>query len=215
MPVLVPDGWESFDGGATSCGDLSLTADGDFDCAESANVVITLTASGGVPPYTWDTDKGIVTGISATQAELVPAANPGSAVPGPAYGHVVKYSDLFCNCSCIWYKCDDSLDLGCQDTGCGTCWILTGGTQCSCATCEQAADVMFRLRADGDPCGTGTPQLGSGCAGLSSFHRQCDSRTAGMISGGCNPCAISMEGGAVVTVTDSLGNEAFVAVDSL
>jgi hypothetical protein len=214
MAVLVPDGWESFDGGAEVCGDLALEADGDFECMESANVVITLTASGGVPPYTWDTDKGIVTSINATQAELVPEANPGSSVPGRAYGIVAKYSDLFCNCSCQFYRCDDSLEIECQDTGCGECWSDSGGSSCACATCAAGSDIMFRLRPT-DSCNTGTPQMGSGCEGLLSVHRFCDARSGGQISGGCNPCALSMEGGAVVTVTDAVGNEAFVAVDSL
>jgi hypothetical protein len=209
MAVLVPEGWESFDGGATSCEDVSVAASGDLDCRNGGQTV-TLTASGGVPPYTWDTDVGIVTAINATQAELTPAANPGSATSGIAYAIAAKYAGVFCDCVCQNYNCDDSPNGGCVGFGCNICWLGS----CSCATCAGGADALFKIVA-GDPCHQGKPTVGSACAGLESYHRYCDKRTGGQISAGCNPCGLSMEGGAVVTVTDSLGNEAFVAVDSL
>jgi hypothetical protein len=38
----------------------------------------------------------------------------------------------------------------------------------------------------------------------------CDTRTAGMISNGCNPCGL--QAGATVTVTDALGTQVTIVL---
>jgi len=194
----------------STCGvGLTVSANRALNC-HNGILDVTLTAAGGSAPYTWATTKGIITpGIPTSTAVLTPAANPGSAVAGDAFLIAAKFMPGFCDCVCRAFGCDDVANSACTGVGCNSCWPTT----CSCTGCANGSDSLFRTDPIFDNCGK--PYYVDGCTGLEALHRHCDVRTAEMISGGCNPCSISMDGGAVVTVTDNQGTSAFVAVDSL
>lgn len=194
----------------SSCVPLSLAASGDMDCHSGASV--TLTASGGVAPYSWETTKGTLSSTTGAVVTLTPPTNSGSSFqPGViAYGIAVKYIVTFCACRSSHWDCGGNQVQDCLAINSAGCW----GNTCSCSNCAQAADAVCDLNGAGQCSKPACPDSDP-CVTLESLHKFCDERTQEQIDNSCNPCAISMQGGAVVTVTDSLGQSAFVTIDTI
>lgn len=199
-----------------------------LDCHSGKS--LRLLACGGQGPYSWSktgsvTLTGPQAGASAgTTAEgssvtVRPPTNSGSAVAGNAY--TIYY--LYCQhsgggagvCSGALFNLFDWRKYGCDDAATGNC---TGnsvdGTGCAASPTSpcKAGDCQ-------DNCSSGN------CSGTQSFRGadtpcthdanlsgggMCDTRTAGMISNGCNPCGL--QAGSTVTVTDALGNSVTITL---
>jgi hypothetical protein len=209
-------------GGSCETSFPSLMASGAMDCSLGTAACITVTVTGGVAPYDWSTNLGVISG-SGSSITLCPEANPGSGVGGNAFGKCAMYCCVFVSCSCSYFGCNDQINAGCSGTGCATICSATG-RNCTCSSCSGCSPLDCCLGGQpgcmsvnscnhGGCCGT-TNNPGNGCACLAASGAQADLRTGTMISAGCNPCSISMAGGNVtVTVTDALGSSAFVVID--
>jgi hypothetical protein len=204
MAIELPNNWTTFSGGdGASCAlsTPSINASGEMDCEAGASV--TLTVTGGIGPYDWTTTKGVITGSPGTSVTLTPPANPYTGAAGTvAYSIGTKIIDVFCACRTSIWDCYGTKFQTCL--GINACW--TGS--CVCGNCAGAADAVCDISCT-PSCACGKPACaGSGCPEANSHHF-CINGT-----GNCQPCAISMNGGAVVTVTDSLGQSAFVTVST-
>jgi len=211
---IATEGWTSFSGGAgESCAVSTPVINGaqDMDCHGTASV--TLTVSGGIGPYSWVTTEGQLSSASGTSTTLTPAANPGSghAPSTGAYGIATKRIVTFCSCLASTWNCAGDALSTCEAVSSAGCWLLGTGGSCSCSNCGSAADAVCDDTCT-PTCSCGKSQCAGGGCPESNAHTFCDFRDAAAIAAGCNPCAISMSGGAVVTVTDSLGQSAFVTI---
>jgi hypothetical protein len=213
-------------GGPGGGGDCDDGPDDTINLDCQSTTCVTLTVCGGLNPYTWSTDNGTLNTTVGQTVILCAPANSGSGVAGNAYTYSAKYVQAFCTVACAkaTYKCDGTLNttLNCSSGGCEVCFChgASPGT-CNPPTCVCSG---FLPSTPAPACRVGlSAQCGFSACGtvdlcvLAETFRQCfrDARTAGMISGGCNPCAISMEDGATVTVTDVLGNSTSVFIDSI
>ncbi|MBI3932228.1 MAG: hypothetical protein HY317_02335 [Acidobacteria bacterium] len=180
---LFCEDWEDFGFRANPL--ALLPRDGTLDCPDGS---VTLTASGGRPPYVWSATKGVLEAAGAT-ATLRP---PRSSVPGVAYfdfrsrdvGNGIALEAHL-------HICDDGIAGACF----GNIPKPLGGGDCTAdpvgpATCGWTVWVT-----------TACPPQRM-CDG--TFF-QCDQRTPAMIEAGCKPCSLEMGGGSVVTVTDAAG----------
>jgi hypothetical protein len=198
---ITTDGWTSFSGGAGASCTVSLpviSGAEDMVCDGAASV--TLTVSGGVGPYSWGTTKGQLSSATGTSTTLTPPTNPYSGSAGTtAYRITTKSLRTFCGCATSIWDCYDNKFQTC--IGGNPCWAGA----CSCSNCTSAADAVCDTTL---PLSCGKPQCADagGCPEVNA-HKFCIDAT-----GDCQPCAVSMDGGAVVTVTDSLGQTAFVTI---
>jgi hypothetical protein len=187
-------------GGMCTGTPLDITASSTtFDCSGPG---VTLTATGGVPPYTFSADVGTITATGSDTALLTAPPNPGAFQPGAAYS-VWDGSNPTFTCSgghstcnfgwaCIggpgaplrFYDCSGTFTGG---RDCGGAFDCVGfGPMCPVADCN--ALELPKVAADCGP--AGTPR---------------DLRSAAQLASGCNPCVLSMAGGSNVSVTDSAG----------
>ena len=215
-PVVFPGGGIGSGGGSGGSGgdapSQPLNGSGGTMNCFTGQTSVPLVATGGVPPYTWSTDRGSITvGDPTSSATLTPATNTGSGVAGNAYGKQVKYCCTFTGCVGEIWKCDGTVAFPCGTGSVPDC----GLGACACGSCSGCSNLSGCIDIAGcacrvDPvtrcCGQGTT-FSSACAALASHGTACDLRSAGMIAAGCNPCAVQfMSGEPVVTVTDSEGN---------
>jgi len=231
MAIETP-GWASFDGGDSAVCSLSspsisgpTTPGGSTppNCEEELFPVDNLNCEGartsnlfvcgGIPPYSWSTSKGTVTPTTGTSTTLTPPANPGAAYnPGTiAYGIATKYIDVFCACNSSHWDCGENLVQECLHPNSTSCWQVChpeGG--CPCSNCATAADAVCSTCSP--ICSCGKSPCGGNVCPEALAHCFCDERTADQIANLCNPCPIALSGGAVVTVTDALGQTDFVTV---
>jgi hypothetical protein len=203
MAIEVP-GWTTFTGGddgdACTLSTPSIGASGDMDCEGS--MAVTLTVTGGIGPFSWGTTKGILTPTTGTTVVLTPPVNTYSGPIGTnAFSMGTKSKKTFCGCRSTVWDCYGTKWATCQSSH--TCWNT--GFACSCANCSQAADAVC-VQPGHSGCGLPTCNDADGCP-ENNAHDFCINAT-----GDCYPCAVSMNGGAVVTVTDSIGQTAFVTV---
>ena len=206
----------------------SCNANNSLKCTSTKS--LRLIACGGVGPYSWSKTGSItLTGPQAgatagstaegNSVTVRPPTNSGSGVAGNAY--TIYY--LYCQhsgggagvCSGAlfnlfdWrkYGCDDSPTTACvgnsvDGTGCAvspTSPCKSGGCQDLCSSGNCTGTQSFRGAAT--PCTSDANLSGGG---------MCDTRTAGMISNGCNPCGL--QAGATVTVTDATGKQVTIVV---
>jgi hypothetical protein len=193
-----------------TCGDPLKDANG----RDRKNV--TLSVVGGTPPYTWSPPtKGTlsVCGPNQEDAVLTPPPNPGPKVDGNAYS---LWSFTYAN-AWPWvhiYQWKDA--YGCDDD-----WRHTSNTEtCSCGVLNcpdkswqsppQFADsLLFCGDKNVTTCsGHSLPQVQ--CTG----NRLIDGKNGQFFKEGanCNPCGISMQGGAALTVQDSTGAKIPVSI---
>lgn len=145
MAVILPSGEKDFSGGGSDpmlcgepqdcdnppCGDVSpliLGKSGDFSCTEEA-LIVTVSVTGGVPPFTWATTNGLITVTAARTITL----SIGSAIDksravvigghpdciGNFYAYIdrgigIKSDDgvsacLLAQCALAFYNCFDEL----------------------------------------------------------------------------------------------------------
>ena len=208
MAIELPNNWASFSGGDGVCTLPSINASGEMDCLGAASV--TLTVSGGVGPYNWTTTVGVLTGSPGVSVVLTPPTNPGSTyVPTQAaFGITTKFISTFCDCRTTLWNCAGVKIQECLAPNSSGCWQDCGGSSCTCGNCSQAADAVCSITAG--VCGK--PACAGGACPENNAHCFCDIRSGDQIANFCHPCAIMMQGGAVVTVTDSLSQSAFVTV---
>ena len=193
----------------TTPGQLTLkccTTDCSLTCATTKS--LKLIACGGMPftvgkAYTWAVTGGLTMAVSTDgrSATITPPTNSGSGVSGNAYRSCgQRVSDIAaCNVGVelggAHYGCNDQFLTGSSGAQCGslgtTTYMCCGGTASPCTTC-----TLPSCGADGAP---GTYVQAHPGAGETA-----DLRTAQMITDGCNPCGLAVDG-KVVTVTDALG----------
>ena len=178
-------------------GPLAVTAASAFDCAGPG---MTLTASGGRPPYSFTSAPGTVTPMGARTALLQAPPNPGADSTAPAFstfdgtGATSECSGGHSSCNWGWacigppgtIHYSDCGGRALNDAQCGGVWECVGyGSMCpvDCGVFEQ-------------------PKIDEAC-GVAGDVR--DVRTEELIAAGCNPCRIAMREGAMVTVTDGDG----------
>jgi len=206
----------------------SCNANNSLKCNTTKS--LRLLACGGQGPYTW-TKTGSVTltgpqagataGSTAEGSSVTvrPPTNSGSGVAGNAYtlyylycqhsggGAGVCSGALFNLFDWRKYGCDDVATTACtgnsvDGTGCAvtpTSPCKGGNCQDNCSSGNCTSSSSFR-GAD-TPCTQDANLSGGG---------MCDTRTAGMISNGCNPCGL--QAGATVTVTDALGTQVTIVL---
>ena len=221
-------------GGGCTCipgtkGELAIKScnpDNSIKCATTKS--LKLIACGGKGPYTWSKTGTI--SISATTGNtttVTPAANAGSAVAGDAYSLYGKFqSGSAGTCAGAYkkqkYKCDDTVSGAAVDDTCGAGTTLpnacTSGSdittcgQMSCVTCTLIATTC----SGAQDCPTTCAAPNTTCkicdaATATGGKLVCDTRSAGMVSGGCSPCGVSTNG-ATVSVTDALGTVVTIVV---
>lgn len=203
MAVTVPPHWTTFTGGDDGTCAVStpvIAGSGDLACQGAASV--TLTVSGGIAPYSWGTTLGVLSSATGTTTTLTPPANPYAGAAGTnAYSITTKKIHTFCACLTTVWDCYGNVFQTCS--GAFSCWVGS----CACTNCATAADAVCDSKCTPCVCGK-TVCAGGGCP-ESNAHRFCITGT-----GSCQPCAITMNAGAVVTVTDSLGQTDFVTIYS-
>ena len=183
---------------------LQMTGPLTFPCSGTQQATYVVT--GGVPPYVFSTTKGSIT----QNGVLTPPGNSGSGVQGTAY-------------SLRWQFCDptfggvdaDGTAYLCNDS------IISDGSVGGCVSGNPCSSPPANDLCDGTPKCLGTdplincPQYPPNTAGgncsptigtsiMQSPKLLCDYRTGAMISAGCNPCGISMNG-VTVSVQDARG----------
>jgi hypothetical protein len=211
MAIVLPDNWTTFSGGDGAVCELSapsISSSGDMDCLGGASV--TLSVTGGVGPYSWVTTKGVLDSATGTTVHLTPPANTYSGISGTnAFAITTKAIGTFCFCKTSVWDCYGTKWQTCLGIN-NDCWLDCGG-QCTCNNCTTAADAVCDTSCS-PSCDCGKSQCADsfGCPEVNA-HCFC---TSGDGDPTCLPCAISMNGGAVVTVTDSLGQSSFVAVET-
>jgi len=176
-----------------SGGALALTCAGgncSINCGATSPSLM-LQVTGGVPPYTWETTAGTITtsGVNDADGELTPPTNTGSGVAGVAYER-------------IWCESGGgqrTTDHNCADV-IGACVGTANCSTCISHTCGGVVTTMNGLGG----CDTTIPTNAIPCGGQITTNTLCDTRSASMITDGCNPCGISMDD-VVVTVTDDFG----------
>lgn len=206
MAVSLPPNWTTFSGGDDGTCAVStpvIAGATDLDCEGTASV--TLTVSGGIAPYSWVTTLGVLSAATGTSTTLTPPANPYSDAAGTsAFRATTKIIGTFCSCRTSIWDCYGTKYQTCIGTN--SCWAGVCGTSCTCVNCSTAADAVCTTNP-ALPCGKSLCS-GSGCP-EDNAHCFCIDGT-----GNCQPCAITMNAGAVVTVTDSLGQTDFVTIYS-
>lgn len=179
--------------------DVGVTPVDNLDCEGTRQSK--LFVCGGVPPYSWSTTKGTVTPSTGTSTTLTPPTNPYVGAAGTsAYGITTKFISTFCTCFTSIWDCYETKIQTCLAINSVGCWQYCRGPSatCSCSNCGSATDAVCTTNPL-LPCGK---QLcsGGGCP-ESNSHCFCISTSDAT----CQPCPISMDGGAVVTVTDAIG----------
>lgn len=208
MAVSLPPNWTTFDGGDDGTCDVStpvIAGAIDLDCHGAASV--TLTVSGGIAPYSWGTTLGVLSAATGTTTTLTPPVNPyAGAANTNAYQITTKFISTFCDCRTSIWDCYGGVKQTCLGSSGQPCWgTCDGGAGCSCSSCASAAGAVCDNTCT-PSCSCGKPQC-SGVCPEDNLHCFCINGT-----GSCQPCAISMNAGAVVTVTDSLGQTDFVTI---
>jgi hypothetical protein len=174
--------------------------DGRFDCTKK---IIRCFACGGKPPYRWQVTVGQLDRTDGMVVKLSPPVNvnPGSSPGVAAFKWAAKYCSAlgFNDCVCQMFDCAGNALNACEGIGCSD--ALPVG--CGCA----GGTDSCTLYSDGatSPGCAGLPVFNPPCSGLPALHYTKDLRTQNMKDNGCKPCSAEMNG-AVVTVTDSLGN---------
>jgi hypothetical protein len=210
MAVEAPTNWTSFTGGDDGTCDVSTPTitvtspvSGYLECEGAAEVELTVT--GGIGPYSWGTTLGVLDSATGSVVHLTPPTNPYSGATGtPAYSITTKVIGTFCACLTSISDCYGTKYQTCIGTNaCTTCYP----NGCTCTNCTTASDAVCDSRAPYGTCGKAACS-GSGCP-EDNGHCFCILGT-----GQCQPCAITMNAGAVVTVTDSLDQTDVVTIYS-
>jgi hypothetical protein len=169
-----------------------------------------LIVCGGRGPYTWS-NTGTVTKSATTGSQITvsPPTNTGSGVAGNAYtiGKWHRCGGGFNQTHWATYGCNDQLITQGQEISNGAFLIAAP----SCAAFLTAADFPIPIV---DHTNSACAFTCDGCPNPTHDHaggNTCDMRSAGMISNGCNPCAIA-SAASTVTVTDALGTQVTVVL---
>ena len=194
----------------------------NINCTDT-NPEMRLVVSGGLGPYTW----GAVSSGGGASPTLV-TSGPGFqnvTVTPPTSVTVAgtAYNQVWMHCTVGWNgsTCtgggntlnQDRQQFGCEDETEASCLASTAGTGGgqNCATVSEGG-AQGCTGPDTQYCADGDVGSAGQCASHSfSPKRTCDRRSQSMIDSGCVPCGASMSG-AVVTVTDALGNSVSLIV---
>ncbi len=217
-PVIYPVvGSGGGGGGGSSAPVIPLVlGGGSMDCTGSQSVTITVT--GGVGPYVFETTLGILTVESPTTVILTPPANPGSAYAPTSIAFARNNKYIFscvgggaCACRLEGYNCAGVLVRSCTSSGtndcmaeCNPAWHCSGffNTTTPKPTARTSAAAA---------CFTSLPIIDQ-CAINANTICSCDRRTQDMIDNQCQPCDVAFTS-AVVTVTDSEGRNAYITIE--
>lgn len=218
-PILYPTVGAGGPGGSESSpiGEMVIGG-GNMDCSGSASVVLTIT--GGVAPYSWETDVGTLSATTGVSVTLTPSVNSGSGVVGDAYRKVSKY---LATCSiggttdCVQntYNCAGAISSECSGVNTQACLAeCYSGASCSGFYPGTPPPAFADSHASACASAKGL-SVADACAGPESYTMcVCDVRSAPMISNGCNPCEIQFMNGATVIVTDSTGHQAYFGIET-
>lgn len=199
---------------------------------------VTFTATGGRPPYTWSTTKGVITpnGVNFETAALTPPGT-NAAIQEAAYLQMGRGQRLFLpdgrviiDTGAVARRCDDivvtNVSSGLPCTFCGSFQELPNFNFCAehavsqcqnCVTFCRVSPGTITCSSLGCQPEVGAPSVGTGqevCSFLSGSPTAgalIDVRTPDKIAQGCRPCAVEMQGGATVTVTASTAPPASVS----
>jgi hypothetical protein len=161
---------------------------------------VSINASGGDISngrYTWETTKGeiSITGVNQQNIQLKPPTNDGSKINGPAYAIQANNTTDGFSCNLFHfvkevYGCNDQVVISC--------------TFFDASVCDNTGIISFARGANNNMCPF--PAFADECTGLRTIRQfQCDIREQNGIPKTCNPCGISMQGGATITVSGSSG----------
>lgn len=201
-------------GGGGGTGPLRIDGPTCFPCLSSKSA--TYTASGGVGPYTWSITAGVLSAATGSTTTLTPAANAGAGVAGNAYTKGTLYTDCghssgtdhACNNACEDYGCNDQDKGNASPTGSNDCGSYAAQVF-NDPTCACSAHTGHNMTS----CVGGSSTVAIDCSNSANpaltslqlaqqYGVVTDIRTAGMISSGCAPCGITLNG-AVLTLTDA------------
>ena len=186
------------DGGLTI---KSCTANNSMKCSSSNSSAkkLNLIACGGSPPYSWSVTGGLgLSSTSGSETTVTPPTNSGSGVAGVAY-------------ELIWCESGGgqrTTDHSCNDVA-GTCVGTANCSTCISHTCSGVVTTMNGLGG----CDQTIPTNSIACGGVIGTKTFCDTRSASMITAGCNPCGTSTDG-KVVTVTDAIGTAVSITLSA-
>ena len=193
---------------ALSCELSNGTANANCSIQCTGDKILLLNATGGIKPYTWSTTAGTISAVVGSLVRLDPPTNSGSGVLGVAFRRCGAGGNSGCgagidNFAMQDYKCNDTTNsagtsgaANCAVLSCTACPIVCTHAVCG-ASCSGFAGPTYAQQV------LQKIQAGAGSV--------VDARTAQMITDGCNPCGLSMNG-AVVTVTDARGIAVTVTV---
>jgi hypothetical protein len=221
--------------GRTPLIDLDINPkDPQLACLD-ADPKVMLTATGGIPPYTWETTTGTITleGANNEKGTFRPPPNT-SNFNGIAYWQKATIpagrlwpNPLIIDCDCTWSafavprKCD-GVAFGPQPYGnwesctdslsnLPACEHTCVNTNCSNFTVPGCGPALHEAKLWSDPGGPfcGLPYFTNNPNLYLNEHPTAgelvDVRTQQQKDAGCKPCALEMKDGATVTVTDAAG----------
>ena len=199
-------GGDAGGGGAATCPctpdsgtDLTVVVCTELDC-DGADPKIEITVCGGTPPYSWSISGGegaVETQSGANNRNVVVVPAVSATVAGIAYHH--GFEVTFFATGCAQPDKQFAFPIGCEGESEGACAETAFGGGVFEITCQDRPDEP------GFECGFDVSTVGNHCVDCPTRSGVHDVRTAQMITDGCIPCGLSMDG-LNITVEDDVGD---------